>query len=340
MTNVYLYRRINFDYTRYPNPYIFNLEDSLSQYFNIVNKNDNKIGVADLFRYLFRTKIFFFNWIEILPQAKLGKFQVVIFRLFLVLAKISGKKVVWTLHNKYSHAVSRNYWTDVMYDILVKCSDLILTHSQAGISFVEAQYPAHAYKTKYIIHPVLEILPVPVARKKKYDFLIWGGIHPYKGIVEFLQFVKNSDEMRLFKILILGRCFNEEYGRIINENLSENVIYRDEFFEIEEIAKFASQSKFILFTYKLTSTLSSGSLMDSIRMRTMIIGPNDAAFKDLSSQPFVYTYNDFDELPQIYKQHAEVDGCMSDMEEFCSHNTWNKFGRKLFSELENIHLLA
>jgi hypothetical protein len=82
MKTLYLFPRINVEYIRYPNPYMSNLEISLSRYFKIRNKTYSKIGVLDLFKYLFSTDIFYLNWIENLPQKKFGKLQTIVFFLF------------------------------------------------------------------------------------------------------------------------------------------------------------------------------------------------------------------------------------------------------------------
>ena len=338
MKNVFLYRRIDTDYNQYPNPYIVNLEKSLSLNFNIINKKNNKIGVFDLFNYLFRTDIFYFNWIESIPYNRFGKLQAIFFYLFLRLVKFSRKKVIWTLHNKYSHDKGKNFWTDFMYKILIDNSDLILTHSWEGRKFIKIKYPNAVFKVKYIVHPMMEVFPF-VKEEKKYDFLIWGSIQPYKGILEFLQFVNNSVEMKCFKILIIGKCDDEQYNFSILELLSENITYYNRFFKISDIAHFVNQSRFILFTYKTVSILSSGALMDSIRMRGSIIGPNDGAFKDLNQHPFIHTYDRIEELAEIYNKYQSENSFNNEITKFCRHNTWELFGEKLKMQLQSLDTL-
>ena len=283
MKNIYFYPKIDYKIVDPPNPYIFNLENSLSKKYNIVNKNYNKIGVLDFFRYFFKADLFLFNWIEDLPSYRLGKFQIIVFVLFIYCAKFFGRKIWWTLHNTYSHDISKNKWTDFMYKLLIKNSDLILTHSKSGIDFIKENHSLYSSKIKFITHPIQEILPESQIEEKIFDFLIWGAISPYKGILEFLKYINESHAFSKFKILIIGRCFDKEYKTEMNKYLTKNIIHHDNFYEFKEIANFAKKTKFILFTHKSASVLSSGSLMDSIRMRSIIIGPNLGAFKDLNS---------------------------------------------------------
>ena len=347
MKKLYLYRNIDFKGNKHPNPYILNLKDALSFEFEIVNQNNNKIGVLEPYLYLFRAKFYYFNWIETLPQNKFGKLQAMLFYFFLLIAKAFKKKIIWTLHNKYAHNKEKNFWNDMMYKILIRYSNVIITHSEVGVTFIRDNYSGFHYKVKYFIHPLTSIKPVNFNEKKIYDFLIWGEVHVYKGISEFLDFIKDNLEMQQFKILIIGKCFDESYKIQIMQKLSNNTVYYDQYYNLQEISKFASQSKFILFTYNLTSVLSSGSLMDSISMGATVIGPNDCAFKDLAQHCFIYNYKSFADIPSIYNSHNLVrinytadfnECCNNDLHKFYVENTWASFGDRLNETLNNILL--
>ncbi len=134
------------------------------------------------------------------------------------------------------------------------------------------------------------MFPVAEAVEKKFDLLIWGTIHPYKGVIDFLKFAKNKPEIRNIKIAISGICPDPTERKELNELLTNNITYINDFQDIEEIAKLANESRFVLFTYNSESILSSGSLMDSIRMGTSIIGPNKGAFKLKKSKPFTFSF--------------------------------------------------
>lgn len=334
MFKIYFYPRNDHKATASPNPYGLNFIASLSLRNTIANTHINKIGVLDLFKYLFKVDIYLFNWIEYLSIRRYGKLQVIVFSVFLLIAKIVKKKIVWILHDRYSHDKSKNRWTDYMFNIMMKHSDLIITHSYGGIDLIKDQYPQCSSKVRYIIHPVQKILSKTSDKEKEYDFLIWGIILPYKGILEFLKYVNDSNEMRSLKILIVGKCWDQEYKLKLNSYLSGNIIHLDKYYDIEGIAGLANQAKFTLFTYKPESVLSSGSLMDSIGMGSIIIGPNIGAFKDLSSYNFVKTYNSYNDIIDIHNNCKESkDSIRSEIDSFCHENSWEHFGEKLFKEL-------
>jgi beta-1,4-mannosyltransferase len=325
MKRIYLFPKV------FPaeNPYIINLENSLSRHYEIVNKRTNSSGVLDLFLYLIQADIYYFNWIENLPSRRFGKIQIIFFVFFLSIARLLRKKIVWTLHNKYSHDKTDNKWVDFMFRIMYKNSDFILTHSQSGIEYTIEKYPGYSSKIKYFIHPVIRVHPENPDQEYVYDLFIWGTIWFYKGIIEFLKYMKESRNTHL-KILIAGKCIDENVKTEIDKYLTANCVHLDKFYGIDDIARFAVQSRFTLFTYNSESLLSSGSLMDSIGMGSAIIGPNAGAFRDLKTYSFIKTYNLIEEIPGIYaKSDIDKDLLRQDIEKFCSENNWDLFGEKL-----------
>jgi beta-1,4-mannosyltransferase len=322
-----------------PNPYVQNLEKALSDHHTIINQKPNYHGVIELFSYLFRADIFFFNWIEDVSVKRFGKIQQLIFPLFLFLAKIFRKKIIWILHNLYSHESKNRKWTRFGFNLMIKHSDLILTHSNEGVEFVRDRFPDRVKKVKYLIHPIDEIFPVSESGPEKYDILIWGTIHPYKGVIEFLEFVHECEDMHGLKILISGICPHPALKLRLQELLNTNIEYRDGFFSMDEIYKMTGESRFSLFTYNSDSILSSGSLMDSIRMRAMIIGPDKGSFRDLNSFGFLHTYDAFADIPDIISRYTDRGQAGFDaLEYFCNDNSWKNFYTKLSENSDGILL--
>jgi glycosyltransferase involved in cell wall biosynthesis len=326
MNTVYLYPKV----IASENPYMKDLEHSMAVHYKIINKTPNNNGVADLFKYLLQADIYYFNWIESLAARRFGKIQIIAFVLFLIIAKCLKKKIVWTLHNKYAHDKSKNIWVDFMFRIMLKYSELIITHSQSGVDFVKERNQLWSKKTKYFIHPIRHVFPFNVDNQKyTYDFLIWGTIWPYKGVVEFLQFLKETGNTH-YKVLIVGICINEQMKIDLESYLTDNVIHMNNFYEMKDIAGFANQTKFTLFTYKPVSVLSSGSLMDSIGMGSAIIGPNTGAFKDLSSYNFINTYDTYSDIIS-FCNNSKLTGnsTLNEIKSFCNENSWPLFGESL-----------
>jgi beta-1,4-mannosyltransferase len=339
MDRLFFYPKVDFTKVDSPNPYIMNLEAELSKHFTIINENDNRGGVLEFFENLRQTDVYLFNWVENFPIYRFGKFQVLFFIFFTRIAKVMGKKMIWILHNKYSHATEKNFWTDLMYKILVHKSDLIITHSNEGIQFVAKEYEGMDVKVHFFPHPLKPKFKTKSHLPKEYDLLLWGAIHPYKGIVEFLEFLEsNKIRNQAIKVLIIGKCFDEVYHRRLNASLGLNTIHINEFKTLEQISAYVEKSKFVFFPYNSSSLLSSGTLMDSLRMNAKILGPNLGAFKDLSYLSIMENYDDFKDIKKIidaYKEVQVVDQIQLDS--FFEENTWGRFGlelTKLYGKLD------
>jgi hypothetical protein len=329
MAAIFLYPKID-KVIGSPNPYIFNFQKALSEKHHVVNANAPNRGILSFFIFFFSTNLFILNWAETIPEKKFGGVQKSLFKVFLLLKNLFGKKITWILHNKGSHHKGENSITQEMFDLLMFYSDFIITHSHAGKDFVSSDYPDYLPKIHVVPHPITEKLGKFNTAEKKYDFLIWGSIFRYKGIDLFLNYLKKSASLKNAKVLIIGKCTDQEYKREILSILPQNADYKDELLSLEDIAAYSDQSRFTLFTYKSQTVISSGSLIDSIRMGAVIMGPDHGAFKDMKELAFMHTFKDFNEIPGIM---AEFDSANERIEEdrktFMQQNTWHNFVEKI-----------
>lgn len=329
MTKIYFYPKISLKPGDIQNSYASDFEMAVGSHHEVINKTENSKGVLDFFKYLGKADIYLFNWIEEIPRRRYGKLQVLFFMIFLVLRKFFRNKIIWVLHNKYSHNLNKNLWTDFMFNKMMKNADLIITHSNEGIEFTKRNYPKYAHKIIYEIHPIKERLKSETSQKK-FDFLFWGTIHPYKNVVKFLKFLKTRKDIEAPKVLIVGHCSDDDYEKELTSCLTDNVIFENKFYEMDAIADLAAQSKYILFTYSAQSVLSSGALMDSIRMSTEIIGPNHGAFKDLAFLPTIHVYDTYEDVVRIFKNGAKIKKSnQQELDRFIEENGWLKFAERL-----------
>lgn len=328
MSNIFLYPKAD-KVVGSPNPYITNFINALSKHHKVLNEQAKNKGVLNLFKFLFQSDIFIFNWIENLPEKRYGRLQVILFVFFISCAKILKKKIVWILHNKYSHHRKKDSWIDFMFSFMMKKAGLIITHSDSGVEFVKKNYPEFSSKVKMLVHPTQDIIPKTSNVDKVYDVLIWGSIFPYKGILQFLDFVKENKALSSLKILIVGRCADGDYKQKLINSMTANVTFNDKLYGMDEISNFASQARFTLFTYKPLTVISSGSLMDSIRMGSRIIGPNHGAFRDLKDYGFMKTYDEFEDIIPIIKNSMDTLPDSKELVAFCEDNSWDSFVQKL-----------
>jgi len=326
--NIYIYPITSRGKDEAANPYIYNLTQSLSLNYNIVNKMyPSSSGCLQLFKFFFKTNIFYFNWIENLPDRKFGKIQSLLFLIFVLLAKSFNKNIVWTMHNKTSHSKTNIFLKKLLIKTLLKHSNYVITHSKEGI-----QYGHELYKNSKIVffpHPVLSSEIKPINKNgniKNYDIIIWGLMSPYKGILEFVKYLFDHKIIK-YRIIIIGKFVSNDYYQEVMKYKTENIQIINNFISKTELFNYIDQSKITLFTYQNSSVLSSGALIDTLAQLTNIVGPNTGSFKDLCEENLVVTYNNFDELMKILEK-SKQNQLEIDKQKICKYLdncTWEKY---------------
>jgi glycosyltransferase involved in cell wall biosynthesis len=337
LKNIYLYPITSRNFTGITNPYISNLAQSLSGSFKVINRDKpSDRGITDLFHFFRKTDIVYLNWIEDLPEKHMGKIQTLIFFSLFAALKSSGKKIIWTLHNKTSHSKKKKFIKTSLFKLLLNRSDLIITHSEEGLKHIPQKTPS-----VYIPHPVRHKPDISSSLpEKSYDIIIWGTIAPYKGIDAFLNHLEEKDLINRYRIMIAGKVTDSDLLVSLKNKVSryKNISLQNKFIEEDELDQLIKKSKIILFSYHSESVLSSGALMDSLKYPSAIIGPDTGAFKDLSKEGIVYTFRNYDDLTPLINNIISTDKKEAERDEkrrkFMEENSWEKFSVKLKKAIE------
>lgn len=281
-----------------------------------------QIGIASI-AFNLDADMFIIQWIDLIPNKRLGKIQFIFFLLFVKVISLLRKKIVWVLHNKRAHN-NKSRWVDYGMKFMAKYATCVITHSEEGISFFNKKYPIYQGKCYYIPHPVYTS-QIYSSTKIVYDYIVWGTVSKRKNVLEFVSFAITSNELKSKRILIAGRCSNSQYAKKINDVITDsNIIFDNRFYNDEELRDLISQSKAILFTYNSESVLSSGALIYSLNFCKPIIGPNVGSFADLKS--IVSVYNKFSDIPHLLLK-SNIEAC----KQYIAENTWDTFPCKLIS---------
>jgi glycosyltransferase involved in cell wall biosynthesis len=319
------------------NPYMDDFIESMSTGFNFINRdNPSTTGIFDLLKYVFQTDYVFFNWAEDIPDKKYGLAQVMFLLIFLNIAKFCNIKIIWTMHNKLSHSRENLLLKRVIFYVLLKKSNSIITHASEGILYAEDIVTGSKKKVIYITHPVKSKI-INHATKKSIDILIWGSLSQYKGIIEFLEYLFSVKLENTYEILIIGKSTSQKFFDSLSAYSNEHIVIRDYFPNEDYLGSLISQSKVVLFTYAKSSILSSGALMDSIGFGAKIIGPNVGAFSDIKKEGIVETYDTFDDLIETLNIGLDIScSALKDdkrIEFFLRDNSWGAFAEKLCNSI-------
>lgn len=322
------------------NPYIQNFISSLNRkgeaaVINPPHKNP-LLSILPVRRW---GDAFIFNWPENIPDVKYGILQATVALCFILVLKFSGKKIVWVLHNKKPHANGHTKMKKFLISFIARKADLILTHATEGVEMIRGQYPSAACKTHFLHHPTVNRLPVapPAYSTIMYDLLIWGSISRYKGVLEYVSFLRKHPEDNL-KVCIVGRCSSPALLDELKQTAPSGVSIIPDGLSFEELGKYITRSRFVLAPYCPESILSSGILMDSLSFGAKVIGPEVGSFKDYAHEPRlkVYTFRQLEDIAGIVSRHKEEQVSLEDYRLFLEENNWQNFGDKVIKLVNEI----
>lgn len=280
--------------------------------------------------------VFIFNWFESIPDYKYGLLQAAIAVVLVCAIRLSGRKVVWILHNKKPHAIGYSWMKKYLTGFIAKHSTLIITHATEGVEMIKNNYPSAAHKVHFLHHPTKNRLPaaLPPPEAIIYDLLIWGQIARYKGVSEFISYLKQHPDNKL-TVCVIGACSPSSLFDTLVKMAPANVtmIHRSPSFE--ELSHYIAQSHFVLSPYSPDSILSSGILMDSLSLGAKVIGPPVGSFKDYANEPRLKTYifSSFDDIEPIVKSKKEEPISLQSYQQFLDENSWNHFADSLIELL-------
>lgn len=330
---VYIYPHTMETYRQGGNSYIKNLVAHLSAHYTVINKR-TRLGLLDVFLKLPKCDVIYFNWIEDIPDRRLGFLQIPLLLLILVIAKCLNIKIIWFIHNNISHGKSHLFFKKLIVKLMKHFADLILSHS-TGIRVKVPHQKFHVFH-----HPIEAYRPVVSNKPYQYDLLIWGTVSPYKGISEFIEFVKNSAAFGRYRIMIAGKFQSAPYYEYIMSRKPENVIVMDKMLPEEELQDLFVMSRFVLFTYNSPSVLSSAALCKTLAFGKESIGPNLGSFKELGNLGLLHNYDSFAGLQSLLSdiESGNIKPIeRSRIEAYVQHTGWSDFANFLNGAIGNLY---
>lgn len=318
----------NLLYSKGANPYIEDFVTALRASGIQVTNSPHKNPLYSICFKRINCDFYFFHWIEDIANHKFGYLQALMAIVFIMRIRWHKKKIIWFLHNRESHATRHKRVRKIMIKMLAKYSSHIITHASGGMALIQS--PLNR-KVVFIDHPTknrMEAIDQSRVTPPAFDLLIWGTISRYKGVLEFLQF--NKETHSSLRINIVGKCNDEQLLGELQEAKTNDVHIENRSSSFEELYGYIQDAKFVLIPYHSASILSSGILMDSLSFGAKVIGPNAGSFKDYASSTKinVYTFEQFEEIEHIVSTNTATIS-RSGYHDFLQRNSWDNFMRKM-----------
>ena len=198
---------------------------------------------------------------------------------------IRNVKFSFCLHDPILHegTSSVGYVERYFFNIVFPrcCHKIILTYAEAfDILHKNWFYRGLDSKFRYFRLPQMPELEYKELKDRnediKYDFLFFGRIEKYKGL-DILTQVFKSDEMKKFKLLVVGRGRDEVHVQTLCSG-AKNIKFINEYVSNFELASYIKQSKFVVLPYK--SATGSQTVQIANYYGKMVIATEVGCFKE------------------------------------------------------------
>lgn len=290
---------------------------------NLINKNGyNTLPIKEVFkspRKFFSCKIFNFNWFEKANDARQYYFKAIL----LSFLHMSGKKIIYTLHNKEPHNSRDTYWSRKLMVKLCKTSDKIVGLCPDTKEVVAGLYPNAVSKLVIIPHPnyIANYENESKANLRDYFgfakedmvFLFMGFVSPYKNLELLIDIFNEMDNPRI-KMLIAGKPCSREYEGQLENRINGNVNIKTDFRYIpdDEMVRYYNTSDIVVLPYHKTSSLNSGAAYLTFSLGKTVVCPDIGTINALKDKSFVYTYHYEDEAEHATELRKTIEKVCKD----------------------------
>lgn len=228
-----------------------------------------------------REELLILNWFEDrIGGSKRPYMALLKSMLFLVVLRIKFRKVVWVRHNIFPHSKYVKSHHEILIWLLHRLSDKSVVHRH-GLS---KEY-------HYVSHPLYKSEVVP-AKNKDIDYLYFGAIKGYKGLVELLKRWPSSESL-----CMLGRSNDPELTSTICGVINQrklDVNWDNSFVQYDRLCQYIARSKYVILPHNSDSMLVSGAFYHAVSFGASVLMRRVPMYTEYFSQfRGVYDLDDF-----------------------------------------------
>ena len=304
------------------NPYQNTLANSLSKE-NVEVKFASAVRILSLLKPEQKPAILHLHWQHPFLLARNRIKTILKSTLFvcrLIILKMSGIKIVWTVHNLYNHEERFKAIELFFSRILARVCDKLIVHTNSAKQKVK-----EAFKIKK--GSLIKIIPhgnyiaiyenavnKEQARNqlqldtKDMVFLCFGVIRMYKGVPELIEAYKRLNVPQA-KLLIVGKPNNNEIADKIREkcDMDKNIRLFFEFIPDDEVQVYMNASDVVVLPYR--NILTSGAALLAMSFGKPVIAPAIGAIQDILDEKgsFIFDPSESDGLVKSMQSALSID---------------------------------
>ena len=263
----------------------------------------------------------------------------------LLVLKLFGVKIVWTVHNITNHEEKFRSMELFFSKILSRLCDKIIVHSPAAKKKVMKVYGANRNFPIVVIphgnyiNSYKNVVNKSEARNQlKIDiedlvYLYFGLIRPYKGVSDLIEVFKKLNGSQT-KLLIVGKPYNDEIVKNIRKlcNKNENIKTIFKFIPDDEIQIYMNAADIVVLPYR--DILTSGAVILAMSFGKTIIAPAIGCIPDVldSEGSFLYDPSEKGGLVKAMRQvfNADLKKMGKHNFELAKQFRWDKIAKRTY----------
>lgn len=241
----------------------------------------------------------------------------------IILLKLAGVKIVWTVHNLKNHDNQHLKLERFFTSIVAKLCNAIIVHGDSVKNEVASSL---GLKNNNRIHSVphgnyLDCYPNTISHEKakaelqltsEPTFLFLGLIRPYKGVIELMEAFEAIEhpQVKNARLLIAGKIWSEDpdfRDRVIQKvNETPNVTLISEFIPDDQLQLYFNACDAVIFPYK--DILTSGAVLLAMSFGKACIAPRLGCIKDTLDDEgaVLYEAEDINGLSKAIQHAIEI----------------------------------
>ncbi len=216
----------------------------------------------------------------------------------LLLFKVLGKKIFWTVHNKKPHDNENFFLQTTFMKLLTTVSDKIIIHSKISRNLFSNNSSKIIDKIVYLPHPeYIDVYGVLREKKNKttqrymLNLLFIGMVRQYKNLellIDCVAEIKNDVEL-----VIAGKPQDEEYVRKLKQlaGPNKNIKFHLAFLKDKEMINYIDECDLVVLPYNTESSLNSGTVILSFSYGKSVICPEIGTISDINDKSSLLTYS-------------------------------------------------
>jgi beta-1,4-mannosyltransferase len=265
------------------------------------------------------------------------------FLLDICLTRLTGTRLVWTVHNQVEHDSFFPQLEHWVRGVLLNLADRVIVHNQAALAYLK-DYQFDLKKVDVIPHghyravygrsidqtQARQQLNLPL---EGAIYLHLGALRPYKGIEQLLKDWQSNREILANAVLVIAGCsydptYLEKLQPLVAQ--TDRVFFYPEFIEEDRIHLFFSAANYVVLPY--TQILTSGSVILAMSFDKPVIAPRMGAIPEVLGAADGLLYEPTDEQGLSLALQKSATASWSELRQLttqaCNHLDWDLIGQK------------